>query len=188
MEAKETLAQKVSQMRKQNMSDNQVMQSLQHEGHSAHDILDAFDIADQSTTFAQHANPNPVQNPMKNKPTSVAPPPMQQNNNDEEIEELIEAIIDEKWANLEKDVNKVLEWKDTLEEGLKTLHARMDAVEKDFDSLHKALVGKIGDYDKNILEVGSQLKAMEQVFSKVLPTFTENVQELSRVTDKIKRQ
>ena len=39
-----------------------------------------------------------------------------------------------------------------------------------------------------MLEVGSELQAMEKVFSKVLPQFVENVNELSRITDKVKTQ
>ena len=44
----------------------------------------------------------------------------------------------------------------------------------------------MGEYDKHIMEVGSEIKAMEKVFSKVLPTFTENVNELNNITKKIK--
>ena len=53
--------------------------------------------------------------------------------------------------------------------------------------LQQALVGKIGEYDQNILNVGMEIKAMEKVFQKVLPQFTENVNELSRVTQSIKK-
>ncbi len=56
-------------------------------------------------------------------------------------------------------------------------------MQHNYDELHKALVGKIGDYDQNILNVGSQVQAMEKVFSKVLPKFTETVNHLGRITD-----
>jgi len=55
-------------------------------------------------------------------------------------------------------------------------------MQQSFDKLHQAIIGKIAEYDKNILNVGTEIKAMEKVFQKVLPTFTENVNELSRVT------
>ena len=48
-------------------------------------------------------------------------------------------------------------------------------------------MSKIADYDKNLLSVGTEIKAME-VFQKVLPTLTENVGELSRITKEIKIQ
>jgi hypothetical protein len=38
------------------------------------------------------------------------------------------------------------------------------------------------DYDKNLLDVGTEIKAMEKVFQKVLPELTSSVQELGRIT------
>jgi hypothetical protein len=55
----------------------------------------------------------------------------------------------------------------------------------DFSGLYKAIIGKVGDYDTNILKVDTELKALEKVFSQVLPTFTANVNELSRITEDI---
>ncbi|MFT4326585.1 MAG: hypothetical protein ACMXYK_03740 [Candidatus Woesearchaeota archaeon] len=211
---KNSIAQKIIAMRKQGLSDNQIIQSLQHEGHAAPDILESFDIADHAKPFENKINPKPVHNTMAQQPKSVAPPPfsakpnpsipnqapppmnnpnpqnenpIENNNSDEEIEELIEAILDEKWEELKKDVTKVVDWKDSIEEEVKSLKGQMQTLEKNFENLHKAIVGKVGDYDKNILEVGTQLKAMEKVFSQVLPAFTDNVTELSRVTEKLKK-
>lgn len=198
-EKKESLAQRVAEMRKKGLSDNQILQSLQQEGHTSKEVLDAFEIADHSNTIQAKPVPAPVANPMQAQPQNIAPPafnkPPVQNEpgrapqqSDEEIEELIEAVIDEKWASIEKNINKVLEWKDSVEEQMADMKAKIKETETNFDSLHKAILGKVGDYDKNILNVGTQLKAMETVFSKVLPTFTENVSELSRIADNMKRK
>ena len=62
----------------------------------------------------------------------------------------------------------------------------MGDMKADLDNLHKAIVSKIGEYDKNLLDVGTEIKAMEKVFQKILPTLTENVAELSRVTRNVK--
>ena len=58
-------------------------------------------------------------------------------------------------------------------------------LKEQFDKLHQAIIGKIGEYDKNILTVGAEVKAMEKVFSKVLPVFTEKVSELKDITDRL---
>jgi hypothetical protein len=44
------------------------------------------------------------------------------------------------------------------------------------------VLGKVGEYDKNLVNIGVEIKAMERVFQKVLPNFTENVHTLDRVT------
>ncbi|MFO7711031.1 MAG: hypothetical protein R6V53_04685 [Candidatus Woesearchaeota archaeon] len=98
------------------------------------------------------------------------------------IEEIAEAIIDEKWDELVKNLNKISEWKDKTEEKINKFEQELQDVRESFDKLHKAIIGKIGEYDQNILNVGTEIKAMERVFQKILPTFTENVNELSRIT------
>jgi hypothetical protein len=106
----------------------------------------------------------------------------------ERIEEIAEAIIDEKWDMILKNVNKIIEWKATTESKLSRMEQEFSDLKSNFDNLHKAIIGKIGEYDKNILSVGTEVKAMEKVFQKVLPTFTENVSELSRITKSMKKR
>ena len=106
--------------------------------------------------------------------------------NNSSNEELIEAIIDEKWNELVKDITKIIEWKNSTETRVSAMEQQMKDIQNSFDRLHQAVVGKIGEYDKHILDVGAEIQAMEKVFAKVLPVFTQNVSELTRVTDDIK--
>jgi len=62
----------------------------------------------------------------------------------------------------------------------------MHDLKEQFDALHKGILGKIEEYDKGIKDVGTDIRAMEEVFKKTLPTFTENIHELSRLTKNIK--
>ncbi len=106
--------------------------------------------------------------------------------NESQIEEIAEAIIDEKWGELVKNINKIIEWKNATEARINSLDQAFKDLKHEFDKLQTAVVGKVGEYDKNILEVGAEIKAMEKVFQKVLPAFTENVNELSRIVYKVK--
>ncbi|MCF7798931.1 hypothetical protein K9M74_03435 [Candidatus Woesearchaeota archaeon] len=130
--------------------------------------------------------------PNQQIPGGIPPPPQQplagspqqfQTTN----EELIEAIIDEKWNDLVKDINKIIEWKNTADTRLASMDQQIKDLRNEFDKLHQAVIGKVGEYDQHILDVGAELKAMEKVFAKVLPVFTENVSELSRITDTMKQ-
>ncbi|HIH24741.1 TPA: hypothetical protein HA251_06940 [Candidatus Woesearchaeota archaeon] len=85
------------------------------------------------------------------------------------------------------DINKVISWKESTEARITKLEQQMNDLKDQFDKLHQAVIGKVGEYDQHILEVGAEVKAMEKVFSKVLPVFTDNVAELSRITDTMKR-
>jgi transcription termination factor NusB len=120
------------------------------------------------------------------------PPPVQLDPNSEQIkdriEELTEAIIDEKWKDIQRDINKIIDWKEKSESRLTKVEQDMKNMKDTFESLHKGVLGKISEYDQNITNVGVEIKAMEKVFQKILPTFTENVNKLSMVTKNITKK
>ena len=78
------------------------------------------------------------------------------------------------------------EWKEKVESQLSKIEQDIKNVKENFNGLQASIVGKINEYDKNIVNVGTEVKAMEKVFEKVLPTFTENVSELKRIVNKKK--
>ena len=138
--------------------------------------------------------PTPMGNPGPMGPPTMGPSPMEQpmpmggSGNRERIEELAEAIIDEKWNEIVKSINKIIDWKDRVESRITKMEQRLDDMNKNFESLHKGVLGKVNEYDKNLNNIGTEIKAMEKVFQKVLPTMTENISELSRITDKMKEK
>ena len=127
--------------------------------------------------------------PPPQMPNSGMPPPNMppmQMQTEATNEELIEAIIDEKWNDLLRDINKIIDWKNQAENRITTMEQDMRDLRSEFDRLHQAVVGRVGEYDKHILDVGAEIQAMEKVFSKVLPLFTEKVSDLARITDDLK--
>lgn len=102
------------------------------------------------------------------------------------MEQISEAIIEEKWQDLMKDFNKLIEWKSSMEQRLAAVEQRLADVKTASDNLQKSVVEKVADYDKSVKDVGSEMKALEQVFQKIIPTMTENVNELSRITKGMK--
>lgn len=129
----------------------------------------------------------PTQQPPRQAPSSPQPSQAQHTATDDiSTEEYVEAVIEERWADVEDDIRKIVEWKNSSEQRITQLSQQFDDLKDRFDKLHQALIGKIESYDKNILEVGAELKAMEKVFSKVMPSFTENVKQLDEITKKLK--
>lgn len=105
---------------------------------------------------------------------------------EERIQEVAEAIIDEKWEELAKDIRKVAEWKEKSEERISKLEQQALDLKMSIDSLTKSIMSKISSYDQNIVDVGTEIKAMEKVFQKVLPNLTESVNKLDRMTKGVK--
>jgi hypothetical protein len=196
----------VTSMRQQGMSNNQIVQTLQRDGYDSARIFDALSQADMQTGapiqgYGQQDMGSIQQQPMPamgqmpaDQGMMMGPQQYSQQysaqpmgGERERIEEMAETIIDEKWDELIKNINKIVEWKDKTEARILKMEQEMKDLKDSFDKLHKAIIGKISDYDQNIINVGTEIKAMERVFQKILPTFTDNVNELSRITKSIKK-
>ncbi|MBR9676879.1 hypothetical protein GOV04_01965 [Candidatus Woesearchaeota archaeon] len=189
----------VLQMRSQGLSDNQIIQNLQRSGVDQTSIYNAFNLADikkgvtstplPGETMTDQPPPLPsFEGPPK--PQEFSPTPTMGSESismREHVSEVAEAIIEEKWNELVNSVGKIAEWKDRVEGRVQRLEDNFVILKADFDKLHQALLAKINDYDESVKEVGSNIKAMEKVFTKVLPTLTDNVSELSRITDNMKK-
>lgn len=183
-------------MKGQGYSNNQIIQTLQRDGYTSSQIFDAMSQAEMSeNNTMQQDNIQPIQpmHPYSEMPQQSVPSMggmvggmMMNGLGGSSNEELIEAIIDEKWNELVKDINKVIEWKQKADAKLQVMEQRINDLKDQFDKLHQAIIGKIGEYDKNMLAVSTEMQAMEKVFSKVLPSFMDNVNELSRITDSMR--
>ena len=200
------------------LTHEQIISKMEQNGQNLSEIYKTANIIIQQGPLKGprgHYSMAPPQNPMNFQPQSVtgnsmppppmgrgspmqspmggmgAPPPMSNPPADEDmtqVEELIEAVIEEKWKDIERNVNKIVSWKDTMEQKISQLEQGITDLRSDYDGLQKAIIGKVGEYDKNVLEVGTQLQAMEKAFSDVLPTFTQNVNELSRISQRFKEE
>ncbi len=174
-----------SRMKGQGYSNNQIAQYLQSKGANPQQISDAIaqaslqgfppqqQYAPQQDFSQQFQQPQVFTQPVPQEGYSMS---------DERIEEIAEAIIDEKWQELVKDVKKVIEWKGTMEMRLDQLEQQMKDMKSSMDNMQKAIFGKIADYDKSITNVGTEIKAMEKVFQQVLPSLTESINRLDRVS------
>ena len=54
--------------------------------------------------------------------------------------------------------------------------------------LQEAVLGKLENYDTRMRDVGTELKAVGKVFKDVIPTFVDNVKELSSVKEEMKKR
>ncbi len=190
---------KISQLRSQGMDNNSIMQNLKQQGFTSSQIFDAMNQLDMrggQESDGEMEVPRPPSPPNEGSEVPVPAPSytgqqstdIQQNQSNEvsvSNEELIESIIDEKWEDLLSDVTKIIEWKNSANSKIVELEHKFDALKNDFDKIHSALLRKIDDYDKNITHVGAEVRAMEKVFSNVLPVFAENVSELSQIAKQL---
>jgi hypothetical protein len=212
-----TPTEQVLNLRQQGLSNNQITETLTRQGFATNQILDAMSQADIRAQIApiplQKGDRMP-DNPMQQMPPQgyggyggPMPPPQGQapmpampspqdmgmlppegDTDVARIEELAEAIIDEKWAELVENINRIIDWKDKTESRLTAIETEMKNVKENFDKLQGAVLDKVGEYDRHIQDVGTEVAALEKVFQKVLPGFIENVSQLNRITEQMKKQ
>ncbi|MEK6863301.1 MAG: hypothetical protein AABW53_01250 [Nanoarchaeota archaeon] len=184
----------VLQLRQQGLSDDIVVDELSQRGYAQQQISEAIAMADQSRQPAAYSAPGaPVMSMAESMPSSQDMPPPQAyqdnvNNIYERIEEITESMIDERWDDLIAEVKKIIEWKNKMEEKQIKLVNDVEKLKEDFKMLHEAVLGKLEDYDVRMQAVGTDLKAVGKVFKDVIPTFVENVKELSSIKEDLKKK
>jgi len=175
----------IREMKSQNYSNNQIVEYLQKQGLKSEEIFDAMNQVETGPAAGPMPAPAPFM-PPGGPPLMAMPPQMTGSITKEQVEEIAESIVDEMIEKFQKDFKKIVDWKESTESKLAALEQKFEDMSKNFDSLHAGVLGKIEEYDKGLTDVGTEIRALEKVFSKILPTLTENVSELSRITEKLK--
>ena len=128
----------VLMMKQQGYTNNQIVQTLQSQGYNTSQIFDAINQAGLSNF---QATPEPeqqetgmleygqgykqtYQQPLQTfqTPREIQAPVSL---DEERIQEVAEAIIDEKWEELAKDIRKVIEWKERSEDRIAKLEQQV---------------------------------------------------------------
>ena len=183
----------VLQMKERGLTNNQIIQVLQQQGFNPQQIYDALAQAEARQSIEPHS---PAQDMPREPLSSEAPlmqnqvnqgyPQQQYQHQTHTPEELVESIIHEKWQKMTKEITKITEWKDGMTTKMERMEQQIIDLKSTMENLHKAIVSRVGEYDKTLSEVGTEIKAMEKVFKDVLPEMTNNIQELSRLTHELK--
>ncbi|RLE47053.1 hypothetical protein DRJ22_00220 [Candidatus Woesearchaeota archaeon] len=183
----------VLSMQSQGLTNNQIIQTLQRQGYSPQQIYDAMAQAEAKKGL-ENMVPEQPSEPVSPSavPSSPVPPESHPSQMPESVpsssearsdfEELAEQIVEEKWKDIQKEVSKMSEWRSEVSSRMDKIEQSIADLKSNFDGLHKAIISRISEYDKTLIDVGTEIKAMEKVFQKVLPELTSNVQELSRIT------
>ncbi|MBW2971781.1 hypothetical protein KY359_01975, partial [Candidatus Woesearchaeota archaeon] len=159
----DTPTEAVLSMKQQGLTNNQIIAALQRQGYNTNQILDAMNQADirmQTKRPFDVAGGNMAD---PNVPPGAAPgmpgaplegqelPPMDEGMIDTgRIEEIAEAIIEEKWTDLMENINRIVEWKEKTETRLTQMETVMKSMKDDFDKMHTSVLERVSDYDKHI--------------------------------------
>ncbi|MEK6808031.1 MAG: hypothetical protein AABX75_03300 [Nanoarchaeota archaeon] len=183
----------VAQMRAQGMQNQDIVNSMRAQGYPSTDILSGM----QAQQMRQ-APPPPIQYPAL-PPMPAAPPPPTRpvigpSKEDvvtlltEDIQQIAESIIEEKWAKAKKDLVDVDKFKEDVDDKLSKIEESIAGLQQRMDGLEKSIFGKVEEYGKGMSDVSTELKAMQRVFSTVMPTFTSNIKEMQGLLESARKK
>lgn len=102
------------------------------------------------------------------------------------VHEVAEAIINEKWQELLSSVGNIAVWKEKVDTNILSIKQEIVRINERFDNLQNAVLGKVKEYDVDMKNVHTEMKALEKVFEKIIEPLTSNVKELNKITKELK--
>ena len=100
----------------------------------------------------------------------------------ETINDIAEQIVEEKNAELKKQISSFKTFKDESKIDLEKINERLQKLENNYNELQMAIIRKIGEYGEDIKNISNEMRATQDSFSKVLNPLTDNIRELQRIT------
>jgi len=104
----------------------------------------------------------------------------------EDVQSLVEEVIEEKWKELMTTMGDIPSWRSQVMNDLEAVKQELLRVERRFEEMQSAIFGKVKEYGSSMQDLGSEMKAFEKVFEKIIEPMTTNIKELERITGQLK--
>ncbi len=104
----------------------------------------------------------------------------------DEIERILEEIVDERWKDVTKKVNDIENSRIKDETRINELSKRISEVTSRVDEMSSVVMSKVEEYKKTMSDVDIEIKALEKVMQKLVPSMAEQVKELKDVVSGLK--
>lgn len=86
------------------------------------------------------------------------------------ITEISEQVVSEKLSPLRKDIERVIDFKTTVESKMSYIDERLQRIERIIDRLNLSIMQKVGDYMTNIDDIKKELIETQKSFKSLMPS------------------
>ncbi len=128
----------------------------------------------------------PQPSPFMSQPSE--PMTSRSSSDNERIHEIAEAIINERWEEFLGRVGDLAVWKEKAETNIISVKQELIRTQERFDNLQNAVLGKVREYDHDMREVNTEMKALEKVLERITEPLVMNIKELNRLTTELKQK
>ena len=191
----------ISDMVKNGMSDQDIIDSLRQQGYDSTAIKAALINASKSQKPAMQQAPQetaapqsfidpppsfqyPSQQPMPSKSDSKRPISDQAM---ETIQQVLEQIIDEKWKGASSELTALRAAERVNANKIEQINDSIDKLGQRIDRVQNTMLGKTEDYNKTLADVNIELQAFEKVIDRLVPTISDSIKELRDLIDDLKK-
>jgi archaellum component FlaC len=206
----------VSDMLRQGMSEQDIIDNLRQQGYDSTAIKNALvnatiaagnqinnppapvtqSSAQEST--AQSSNFSINQGPVQFTPPQVQNSSVTQRSDPQKssglsgqaldtIQQVLEQIIEEKWQASSADLNSVKNGLKATDTSVDAIDDRLNKLNQRIDSIQNAILGKTEEYNKTLSDVNIELQAFEKVIDRLIPTISDSIKELRDLIDDLKK-
>jgi hypothetical protein len=99
----------------------------------------------------------------------------------ETINDIARQIVEEETQKIQKQTKDLNNFKKEVEVEIKQMNQRLLKVEREFDDLKMALLGRIGEQGDDIKNISKEIRATQDSFSKILNPLTDNIREMQKI-------
>ena len=197
-------------MIKQGFRPEEISRNLEGKGYTLQQVSDAMNQAQIKQGVEGNMPPQEMQEsvleqdgfdiPLPDQQGSAQQAPPQQNYqqqyqmpqhaavNYDEIQALVEQVVEEKWKEMMRSVGDINVFKARVGDDMEAVKQELLRTQKRLEDLQVAVLGKVREYNDSVLGIGNDMKALEEVFGKIMGPLVSNVKELGRITEELKKK
>jgi DNA-binding transcriptional MerR regulator len=195
----------IKNMKGEGKDNSKIIDELKNQGHSSQDIHSAMNQTnidleppspggDMQTSSLSQPMEMPEESIKTTTPDNLmgpqpseTPAEIPQRENIEQIEEIAESIVEEKIQEFSSSIGNLDMWKERTNAEIGSIKQEILRLRNHLENLQTTMAGKVEVYNKSVVTMGSEMKALSKVMEKIMQPLTMNVKELSRITEKFKK-
>ncbi len=105
-----------------------------------------------------------------------------------EIEEVVEAVVEEKWKQLEYKIDAIEKRFDSVNERLHDVDLQIRTIKESGTTASGGIEGKLDQYHDNLDQIDARIGSIEKAFKETLPSMIDSVRAVNDSLQKINKQ
>ncbi len=100
------------------------------------------------------------------------------------LEEIIEGIVEEKWAGFEETVSELRKTDEELRREIEKLKDEIEKIKESMKKSEESLIEKLEEHGEHVETIEARIGSIEKVFKEFIPELTENIKLLKEAIEK----